>query len=454
MADRNDERLSPRASGRSGAPSIAVFSSFRETIREEREAARAKREAAAAEARVERVTAAAEQRRLMAEVYELKLQLAEERRSRTAAVQNGTAIGLGGRRHIESIRWMESESAPSPTRSQASTSSRNGDRGAVPTQRGNGESPLKQINDVPMFDGTRAKFPSWKQAFLCLAKLNGLFGIFTKGVDVPVEKTSIAALQEAFPHENIQKHFIAWNILSRSISSDEDLDTLRHASSPAAGWRALLDTYSVSTLGAEVQCLRSLTSTRVKPGSNPIPVFAAMIEDVRNMRANGSDIENEVVLPLFLRALPDEYNVFRQMLERKRDTLAIDQLCTELWARYDLLKEGKPSKTSETAFLASGTKPGNSRRHREKSPQLLPWSFRETSEEKNIGTARQTFAKYNRSWHPKVIEMESRQTFADSQVVCTAAHSGRASHAVSWGGVKREQFATRYSHLCFFSFSV
>ena len=117
MADRNDEPLSPRASGRSGAPSIAVFSSFRETIREEREAARAKREAAAAEARVERETAAAEQRRLMAEVYELKLQLAEERKSRTAAVQNGTAIGLGGRRHIESIRWMESESAPSPTRS-------------------------------------------------------------------------------------------------------------------------------------------------------------------------------------------------------------------------------------------------------------------------------------------------------------------------------------------------
>ena len=86
MADRNDERLSPRASGGSGAPSFAHFSSFREMIREEREAARAEREAAAAEARVEREMAAAEQRRLMAEVYELKLQLVEERRSRTAAV--------------------------------------------------------------------------------------------------------------------------------------------------------------------------------------------------------------------------------------------------------------------------------------------------------------------------------------------------------------------------------
>ena len=73
MADRNDERLSPRASGGSGASLFAHFSSFREMIREEREAARAEREAAAAEARVERETATAEQRRSMAEVYESKL---------------------------------------------------------------------------------------------------------------------------------------------------------------------------------------------------------------------------------------------------------------------------------------------------------------------------------------------------------------------------------------------
>ena len=131
----------------------------------------------------------------------------------------------------------------------------------------------------------------------------------------------IAALQEAFPHENIQKHFIAWNILSRAIASNGGRDTLRHASSPAA-----------STLGAKVQCLQSLTSRCVKPGANPIPVFAAMIEDVRNMRANGSDIEDEVIYLLFLRALPDEYKLFRQMLERKREMLTIDRLRTELRA--------------------------------------------------------------------------------------------------------------------------
>ena len=84
------------------------------------------------------------------------------------------------------------------------------------------------------------------------------------------------------------------------------------------------------------------------------------------MRANGSDIEDEVVCLLFLRALPDEYNVFRQMLEREREKITIDRLRTGLRARYDFLKEGKSLKTSDTAFLAPGTKRGNSGHRREK----------------------------------------------------------------------------------------
>ena len=69
-------------------------------IREEREAARVEREAAAAEARVGRETAAAEQRRLMAEVFELKLPLTEERGRRSGIAGGGplTAGSCGGPR--------------------------------------------------------------------------------------------------------------------------------------------------------------------------------------------------------------------------------------------------------------------------------------------------------------------------------------------------------------------
>ena len=92
------------------------------------------------------------------------------------------------------------------------------------------------------------------------------------------------------------------------------------------------------------------------------------------------------------------------------------------------------------------------------SLQLFPWSFRETSEEKNISTTtRQTFAKYDRSWHPKVIETKSRQ----NMVFDPGGLSGCLCGCPFWegdarcilGGLIREAFATRYSHLCFFSFS-
>ena len=113
---------------------------------------------------------------------------------------------------------------------------------------------MKQIKDVPTFDGTKAKFPAWKMNLLCLAKLHGLFEFFTEDVDVPVtdEGMSVPALQQAFPAEDIEKHFIAWNILSRALEGSSDRDTPRHATSPAARWRALVDTHTASALGANV----------------------------------------------------------------------------------------------------------------------------------------------------------------------------------------------------------
>ena len=84
MADSNDGSSGAslsREGGGGGAPQFADFSSFPEMIQEEREPALlAECEAADAEARVERETVAAEQRRLMAEFFELNLQLAKERK--------------------------------------------------------------------------------------------------------------------------------------------------------------------------------------------------------------------------------------------------------------------------------------------------------------------------------------------------------------------------------------
>ena len=87
--------------------------------------------------------------------------------------------------------------------------------------------------------------------------------------------------------------------------------------------------------------------------------------------------------------------------------------------------------------------------------QLFPWSFRETSEEKNICT-RQTFAKYNRSWHPKVMETKSRQ----NMVFDPGGLSGCLCGCPFWeggarcivGGLIWEAFDIRYNYLCFSRF--
>ena len=80
------------------APPFADFASFRERIREEDEATRAELEAA--EARVEGETATVEQRCLMAEGFELRLQLAQG-----SGRQSGVAGGelwIAGSRAVQS----------------------------------------------------------------------------------------------------------------------------------------------------------------------------------------------------------------------------------------------------------------------------------------------------------------------------------------------------------------
>ena len=123
---------------------------------------------------------------------------------------------------------------------------------------------------MPGFDGTKAKFPAWKQTSLCQAKLHGLFEIFTAGVDFSVadEGMPIPTLQQNFPGENIKKHFIALNILD-VLEGSSDRDTLMHVSSPTAG-RHAVDTHGVY---AWRQCSVSPVSNFVasKTSSKPYP---------------------------------------------------------------------------------------------------------------------------------------------------------------------------------------
>ena len=68
---------------------------------------------------------------------------------------------------------------------------------------------------------------------------------------------------------------------------------------------------------------------------------------------------------MFLHVLPEEYDVFRQIIEREKEPLTIDGLMGELRARFDFSRKGK-SRSSDTALVASGSRREKSERVRAK----------------------------------------------------------------------------------------
>ena len=59
--------------------------------------------------------------------------------------------------------------------------------------------------------------------------------------------------------------------------------------------------------------------------------------------------------------MPQEYDVFRQIIEREKELLTIDGLMGELRARFDLSKKVK-SRSADTALVASGSRRGKTER--------------------------------------------------------------------------------------------
>ena len=104
--------------------------------------------------------------------------------------------------------------------------------------------------------------------------------------------------------------------------------------------------------------MKELKNRSVKPDSNPLQTFSKVADDARNLRA--TYISNEIVCLLFSQVLPEECDVFRQMIDREKEPLNIDELVGER-ARFDISRKVK-SKSFETALVTSGLRLGKSGR--------------------------------------------------------------------------------------------
>ena len=181
-------------------------------------------------------------------------------------------------------------------------------------------------------------------------------------ISVADKEKSVEEIQAmGFAKDEIRLHFLAWNILSRAIKGKPDNDILRRVTSSTAAWRILVGSYSATTRGAKLQRMKALTSRRVKPDSSPIYTLSEMADDARDLRANGTDISDEIVCLMFLQILPEECDVFRQIIEREKEPFTIDGLMGELRARFDLSRNVK-SRSSDTALVASGSRGEKSER--------------------------------------------------------------------------------------------
>ena len=90
----------------------------------------------------------------------------------------------------------------------------------------------KQIKDMPFFHGAIADFPRFKRDLITLAKQHGLFRVFTEDLEIPKAAEEIQAM--GFAEDEIRKHLLAWNILSRAIKGKTDNDILPRVISPTA----------------------------------------------------------------------------------------------------------------------------------------------------------------------------------------------------------------------------
>ena len=60
------------------------------------------------------------------------------------------------------------------------------------------------------------------------------------------EDKSVEEIQAmGFAEDEIRKHFLAWNILSRAIKGRANKDILRRVTSPTAAWRIPVGSYSL-----------------------------------------------------------------------------------------------------------------------------------------------------------------------------------------------------------------
>ena len=204
-----------------------------------------------------------------------------------------------------------------------------------------------------MFSGKQESFPRWEQEAVIYSRRYGFDAVFRRRAN---------ECQDKFRVDIVISHLNAWQFLSFALESEKDRDILFRVNSPEAAWCSLIDTYSLKTQGASLALLQKLDSVRI--GTHDDPTLKVLeIEDIaRSLRSSHSQwqhLTESYVIGKFVNALPREYDIQKQMLEKREDGFFCEAIEPSLQKRFDSfaykqLRRSKPKSEEDQAFTVTG----------------------------------------------------------------------------------------------------
>ena len=215
---------------------------------------------------------------------------------------------------------------------------------------------------APVLKAEKGSFQKFKHEFFLKTNMLDITDHFVgQGMRaVPVGdplKQKAVLLQEGFSNEEIKGAYQAWNFIDAALQSDSDRSILKRCKSPREVFERLEKWHDPDSEVATQRLYDKFHEFTIPPHSDPITALHDLEDTNNQMHEKGiGRIPDAVVHARFVRALPDEYSLVKEMLQamKNRDR---DEIIRMVSTRHSNLPQKKgaqrTSRQPEEAFVSS-----------------------------------------------------------------------------------------------------
>ena len=214
----------------------------------------------------------------------------------------------------------------------------------------------------PVLKAEKGGFQKFKHEFFLKANMLDITSHFVdQGMRaVPVGdplKQKAVLLQEGFSNDEIRTAYQAWNFIDAALQSESDRSILKRCKSPREVFERLEKWHDPDSEVATQRLYDKFHEFTIPPHSDPITALHDLEDTNNQMHEKGiGRIPDAVVHARFVRALPDEYSLVKEMLQamKNRDR---DEIIRMVSTRHSNLPQKKgaqrTSRQPEQAFVSS-----------------------------------------------------------------------------------------------------